>query len=422
MRNNTGTTGVYEWKEFWFSRDSHYANTGMQNPGNVRGVLSSSYEQHVAQGIHARWGGDGGFTKDTFVSPARWQYGADQIFSASPASHWRSTASTPQAIVLDAQLASDGTIRERFKHSGFAVLGTNSRYVEVEYASDSSFTYPTRFLLDGLRYTCQVSTTTAIGTEAMHVDLTGNDVELAADGELAGHYLCARSVNKRALRIAYNAGNRVFFDTVAVTQPLSYYGIITGRTVDLWASSYTATFDDYPTGVKVAGLIAGSTTVYADVELPRYMRINVRSSTAQGEPPEGYWKIGRVVAGITLPIDVPLNWEHTDNEDGNVQLTTAQSGVRSAYVAGSPRRTVKGTSEGDVDRWRVAFRGMARSLASYSANPVVLVQDDQQKNLSMLYSRFTGSTELENAGWKYDSNRARWEQVGDLAVTFEEEV
>lgn len=423
MRNNTGTTGVYEWREFWFSRDSHYANTGMLNPDNVRGVLASSYEQHVAQGVHARWGGNAGFTKDTFTSPARWQYGADQLLTASPASHWRSTSTTAQTIVLDAQLAGDGTTRERFQHSGFAVLGTNSRYVEVEYASDAAFTYPTRFLLDGLRYTCQVSTTTAIGTEAMHVDLTGSEVELVADGELAGHYLrAARTASGRALRIAYNAGNRVFFDTVAVTQPLSYYGIITGRTVELWASSYTATFDDYPTGVKVAGMVAGSTTVYADVELPRYMRVNVRSGTAQGEPAEGYWRIGSVVAGLTLPITVPLNWQHSDSEDGNVQLTTAQSGVRSAYVAGAPRRTVKGTSEGDVERWRVAFRGMARTLAAYSANPVVLVQDDQQKNLSMLYSRFIGSTELANAGWRYDTDRSRWEQVGDLAVTFEEEV
>jgi hypothetical protein len=420
--NVTSTTGVYEWREFWFSRDSHYANTGMRNPDDVRGVLASTYEQHVAQGVHARWGGDAGFTKDTFTSPARWQYGAEQLMTASPASHWRSATTAAQTITLDAQLASTGPERRRFEHSGIAVLGTNSRYTEVEYASDAAFTYPTRFLLDGLRYSCQVSSTTAIGTEAMHVDLTGNDVELVADGELAGHYLRRTGGAFKALRIAYNAGNRVFFDTVGTTLALSSYGISSGASVHLWASNYTATFDDYPTGVKVAGLVAGITTYFADMELPRYMRIAVRGDNTQGAPAEGYWRIGTVVAGLTLPITVPLNWQQTDGEAGNVQLETAQSGVRSAYVAGAPRRTIKGTSEGDVDRWRVAFRGMARTLAAYSANPVVLVQDDQQQNLSMVYSRFTGSTELENAGWRYDTARARWEQVGDLAVTFEEEV
>jgi hypothetical protein len=40
----------------------------------------------------------------------------------------------------------------------------------------------------------------------------------------------------------------------------------------------------------------------------------------------------------------------------------------------------------------------------------------------MLYSRFMGSTELANAGWRYDTTLQRWVQVGDLAVTFEEEV
>ena len=52
----------------------------------------------------------------------------------------------------------------------------------------------------------------------------------------------------------------------------------------------------------------------------------------------------------------------------------------------------------------------------------MLVQDDKDPIGSMLYSRFIGATEEKNAGWKYDADNARWIKVGDMAVTFEEEV
>jgi hypothetical protein len=125
---------------------------------------------------------------------------------------------------------------------------------------------------------------------------------------------------------------------------------------------------------------------------------------------------------MTLPFSVPLDWNTGDEQSGNVEFTTAVSGARTAYVAGTPRRVVTGNSQGDVERWREAFRATMRHLGRYGAHPLVLCSDDQKQSLSMLYSRFMGSTELANAGWRYDTTLQRWVQVGDLAVTFEEEV
>jgi hypothetical protein len=63
-----------------------------------------------------------------------------------------------------------------------------------------------------------------------------------------------------------------------------------------------------------------------------------------------------------------------------------------------------------------------RHLGLYGAQPLVLCTDDQQQSRAMLYARFRDSTELANAGWRYDTTLSRWEQVGDLSVSFEEEV
>ena len=49
-------------------------------------------------------------------------------------------------------------------------------------------------------------------------------------------------------------------------------------------------------------------------------------------------------------------------------------------------------------------------------------QAHQQLHLRSLYARLTSSTELANAGWRYNRDSKRWEQVGDLRMTFQQEV
>jgi hypothetical protein len=411
-RQNT-ITSTYDWKEMWYSRVSALGQFRPTNPSTIRGVLTSSYPYHVTQGVSVRWGGGGGFDGDTFTAPVRYVYGAEQLFTASPESHWRSTTATTQQLVLDAQIGLPSSEVARLHHSGAAVAGTNSRYVRIEYAGDAAFTTPTALTIDGLRYTATVPAQIFGGNA-----FTVNDGSLWADMELAGHYLRAQpnnaSANPAIVRIEQNHGNVIVLS--GITQSLFNYGITGLATLDIWADRHLYAYPSDPTGVKVK--VAGITAA----DFPRYMRLTVPSSDVQGAPPEGYWRIGALVAGMTLPLTVPMNWEHSDEQAGNVQLDTASSGLRSAYQLGEPRRVVKGTSEGDITRWRDAFRSTVRHLGQYGTQVMVLATDDQQQNRSMLYARFTRSTELENAGWNYNSTTSRWEQVGDLSMTFEEEL
>ena len=118
-----------------------------------------------------------------------------------------------------------------------------------------------------------------------------------------------------------------------------------------------------------------------------------------------------------------MDWStQDDDEDLNVDLQTVASGKRTAYRQGPPRRTLKGTSRGDVDRWRIVSRSTVRTLAGYSQHPVLLCTDDQQLHLRSLYARLTSSTELANAGWRYNRDSKRWEQVGDLRMIAQQEV
>jgi len=417
-----GATFTHEWREAWWSRVSSLGQYAPSSPGDLRGWLAAAEPQHVAQGVAVRWGGGGGFAGDKFAAPVRYEYGGDQLATPSPDSEWRSTTTGEQQLLLDAQRAAVAANEVvRFKHSGLAVVGTNSRYLVLEYGDDAGLSAPSRIYVDGRRYTTTLQSQT-LASNSVRV----NPADCAAwrDGELAGHYCRAQvhalSTNPGIVRIATNHGDTIHF--AGLTQGLFSYGITSGVTLDIWGDRHLLAFDDYPQGVRVIADPTSSGTRRADNDFPRYLRITIPSSTAQGAPPEGYWRVGALVAGMTLPITVPLDWRGTDEQAGNVQVTTAVSGARSAYVAGTPRRTITGTSEGDVERWREAFRATVRHLGRYGAQPLVLCTDDQQQNGSMLYARFLESTELENAAWRYDTTTQRWVQVGDLSVRFEEEL
>jgi len=407
------TSSSMQWREWLYSREDALAQVGFTNPGTLRGFDCIPHVQRVGAGHDVLWGGAGGFKGDLYDSPVRYEYGAGQMLGASPASQWHSTTSTTQTSVLDATLVRSDQ-NARFVHAGCAGISTNSRYLDLEYSDSQNIADPVYLRVDGLRYSVGVQATAA----PTHVQVSGGPWQ---DGELTGHYLRAQPgavANPGILRIAGNAGSWVHLTGLSLAGSLASYGITAGATLDVWGTQHLHAFDDWPEGVRVitaGGLVDGA--------FPRYVRVSIPGADVQGEPPEGYWQLGRLQAGLTLPVLVPLAWESVkDDEEGNIDLQTMASGVRVGYEAGAPRRTWSGTSKGDVSRWRVAFRSMVKALGRYSQEPVVVCTDDQQQNLRGLYSRFMGGTDMANAGWQWNGDRSRWERMGDLKVTFEQEV
>lgn len=406
-----GASSTMHWREWFWNRQSHLTQCNFVAPGSTRGWDCLPYPQHLCQGATILWGGAGGFEGDSYNVPVAYEYGVGQMFGDSPASAWHSTGTGTQQLVLDAVLAR-GKSTDRFVHSGMAAVYTNSRLLQLDYSDSSAFTDPATFYVDGLRYTVVVSET----AEPASVKVTGQSW---TDGELAGHYLRAQPggvANPTSVAVQGNSGQWVHL--TGLTQALSAYGITAGNTLYVWGTTHVLPYEDWPTGVRV--ITAGGTV---DGAMPRYLRVTVPNATVQGAPPEGRWFLGRLQAGLTLPISVPMAWDTLgDDEDPIVDMQTMASGVRTVYPAGTPRQVITGTSKGDVNEWRTALRSTVRLLAQYSVTPVVLCTDDLQPHLRALYSRFIGSTENEDEGWTYNRSRSRWEKVGNVKLKFEQEV
>ena len=218
-----------------------------------------------------------------------------------------------------------------------------------------------------------------------------------------------------------------------------------GSTYDKKVWRIDSTWDDfvqpkYVEGLALSSIVAAGGTLsffpprmilpyssvsasYASGIQQRYMRVELRATDDNQLPfGETEFGVGRVVAGMTLPFTVPLDWKHVDSEEQNVDLFQSSTGMRESYKKGDTRRTFSGRVVGDVDRWRDAFRGTLRTVSQYSAHPLVLVPDGDNANMSMIYSRFMGEGKLENPAWKYNETTSTWEPVGDIAVVFEEEL
>ena len=115
-----------------------------------------------------------------------------------------------------------------------------------------------------------------------------------------------------------------------------------------------------------------------------------------------------------------------DSENANIQNNLSRSGVKWAYPEGPPTRTISGRIIGDVTQYQRSKMRTALRKSQYSAHPLVLVLEESSKQAkhpnNVVLARYVNEFAMDNAGWYYDTSTETWYSVGDVSVTFEEEV
>ena len=396
--SGTGGSTIY-LRNIIITRGEELGNLYYDNPWTVRGCPASTYQRHITQGIYGTWGGGAGFKGDSFTMDVDYEYGAEKIIQPGTSVTWRSLSATSLTeMVFDAQ---SNQTKNRFSHHGAALIGTNIRIARIDYDDNIAFSSPAGMTLDATIYGVQVGVApTSAFTDGFTVTASQ---DVWKDHELSGMYAewYTGGAALQIFKIRDNIGRHIYF--TGLTQAVHNYGVSSGDT--FWI------YDKKSMGVL-------SSTESANAHGARYMRIRVPA----GRPQEGYWYLGNLVAGSTVQLSVPLDWDHSESQVGNVDVQTVLNGTRISYLAGPSRKTITGTALGDADNTRELYRATINKIADYSHRPMVLVPDDDSLNTSMFYCRFTGQVEMENPGWKYDSTLGRWITVGDMGVAFEEEL
>ena len=394
-----------EWCHFRYGvgRESHMGVGFVDEKEAALGGLCSAFPMGVVQNTSVRWGGSGAFSGDTFTAPIKYNYGLDQIAFDSPQVHWRSGDTTSNEDLLYYAAKTETTdIEKYYRHNAIGLFNTNKRKIEVSYAGDTSFSsLTTTFTMDATRYADAI--VTGVDKDIFAVENTS--AKSWKQNELVGMYVeLNKGANTYIKRVAKNWDNKIQLESLDAS--LTNY-------VDVWTT--TSFYGDHSVHFMDG---------VPDGVVAKAMRVQfapgIESGT--GVPPEGFWKLGAMVPGMTFAFEVPLDWSDDDNEEGNVKVFTTPSGIKTAYKQGQPRRTYKGEIEGDIDRFRESLRATIRELAEYDKRPLVLVTDSANPNVQSMYCRWSGATNFKNEGWRYDSETLKWVRVGSIGVEFEEEI
>jgi hypothetical protein len=456
----TGTTATFlhtvesNWKQFAFYSGNDlntlsYSGRGLSPVVNLEtfdrlpGKQTSSFPIPINDNISAIFGGSGLVIGDLYESDIDHDYSPQNITSYNspriPFETNSMTASTGNTISLIFSTINDESMYLD------AVSSFNSRVKNVKF----------NYSLDGTTY----NTVAGTSDDYLNFDtnLTGSVQEI--NHNVISVRWSSTSYNKIRNGI-FNSSDKqkyVFYKGASPTATGTTWensGIaydiertiqkgqitrsdgITANESDIIISTKTASSYFPIAGTTNASFVVGSTfNIYSSraystnmssyAKVCKKMRIDIEGFE-YGD--SNFARIGSLIAGTTFTFNPLLDWEFKDTEEPNQEFNETRSGLNWVYNKGPSVRTLGMSLNGDVDQqMRYEFRNILNSVTKYARSPISLIigSGELQSNQGELYedlilTRFSDSTDFQNAGWKYDEVSSNWKPVGSMSLKFTE--
>jgi len=454
------------WKEFNVSHTGtggYWRQTGASNPEELSGMVCSSGPAYVTGGIHAKWGGGGAFRADVFNGTIDHTYAVENVFKPSPSTKWKTDATIsgtnykhqPEGEISfsasSLELSSEDNLRSNANF--IALYGTQDRemIVDVSYKSDFRSSQTVSYLASALLM--EAADVSAVSDNAITIvdaNATNANNLKFPEGSLAGKYVGwydASIQRRRCAKILTNqygdssSEHLIFVDPANLSDGMDFdekrlieYGLSVSSTIDIWSDRAVVDLlsaDNQlaiPSGISASVFRKGFS--FVRIRFPGSETMIVGSTRFGGRyghsTIDGQHTLGTMILGRGINFDVPLQWEHTDSTEPNVNIVTTPSGQKTAYKMSDPRRTISFTMPGDIDSFRTRLQNVLDSNADYTKKPLaLLLQADSNTTLAddrfNILARYSGSFSNENVGWKRDTNNV-WVPIGDVSLTFDEEL
>ena len=315
--------------------------------------------------------------------------------------------------------ATDSTIvfesgKNAFIHNGWGIFGLNCKEVTIEYSNDSTFSTGVNTILNTNLSTGVVGRVDTVFESNQTVEISISDLSGFQDFSENG-FVCTDKGNFYARFTALSASvtNIVVDQSFKIVDHFDNKFVLDG-TSDILSATVGSTITIYSD--RIVHKESSSTNT-----VKKYLRLTMGGSTF-----DGFHTLGSFVAGQVTEFDVPMDWSYTDQETANVQNNRSRSGVQWSYVEGPPVRTISGRIIGDVTQYQRSKMRTSLRKQRYSETPLVLVLEESAKQTrnpnNVIKARYTNEFSMDNAGWYFDATTETWYSVGDLSVTFEEDV
>jgi hypothetical protein len=386
--------GKSRWKRVEYC-ENHPANqhTQYNNPEDQLPKDAASDPTYLYGGVYLEWTGGSMFERDEWSLTSSPLSGASNLFTPSPSVQYVSQAATTAEVVFDC----DPTYAvKKFVLDGVAVFGTNARTIVAQVNDTDSWGAPSAALTLDATLVSGL-TVQSVGTNSVTMQGTVlTDGAPFPAGSLRNKYLWMTSgpSANRGFLIEQNVDSVITVATTTSLVPLVGVG------------NAAVIVDD-----KAAGF-------FPTRQQRRYLRVSWAGQTTS----TGTYTLGSVVAGMTARFDnAAVAWEHTERDVNGVVVTEGYNGTRTAAQAAPPRRVIEATCIGDAVGVRRAVSGLLKAQQGLSLRPFAFVWDTDDLPGSVLYVRWMGDFEFQDAGWRQEKD-GRWLTVGDATLTFEEEL
>ena len=376
---------------------------GFQNPAGLLGFTQTAEPVYLENGVSVKFGGGSTFLGDSWTSKTHFVYGIENLFSSSPRRRWSSDftnaeagtvgaadALAPQTITLDADPDGIGT---RFEHTGVYFGGSSERDFTLAYSNSPDPSDPP---LETITASAVIASGLSVLTSGIG-SLTFAAPAASVDplpGEWVDHFIrfTSGSANGKAFRVKMNsAARRIHVDDPG------------GLLVSVSAG---ALFE----------VISPSTFLaYAQPARGRYVHITLDDAFTGTKD----HRIGALVLGTYLSVNVPLNWTFQDIETERVTPVLTEGGDYWAKEDAPAARAITGEMVGDVARERDAVRYLLRATSRYNLRPAVLVLDDASPK-NHVYGVWQGGSAKANVAKMAFSDGEGLYDVGDTTIAFQE--
>jgi len=385
-------------------------------PEIIQGRLLSENPVQTATDSYVSWSGYGGMQNDSFTLVPNYTYNVTNALQyPSPRTQFRSQSGSS---IYDITLQAVGTTTfdSTFNQDAWAIMNTNCTFVQL-YGStdnavydfiDSNYTHihvatvvsATRNSMEVEWKTGTFSTVNVIPPTPYTLNKTQNITYDMTINEASGTPAVGR------WKIQKHTGNKLVLETQNSAYTTGFNSSMVGSTIY----------------VHSPNIVLNETSV----ENYKYLKFRFHGTDVTAED---YFKIGTIVGGLSLNLDVPIEWGTTDDSmKENVTHFNTRSGIKWGYTEGPAARTITGKITGDTnEQERIKLRNMFNSFIDISQFPVVLVMNSNGDTVGgnikpedIVLGEIEGGMVLKNDGWYYDEVQESWMPIGNLSITVTE--
>ena len=379
-------------------------------PDDLVGYPSSKFGIAIANGIRARWGGSGAPEGQLYTGELDYTRGRQNLLFDSPRYLWESSSLVEQNLSF---IANPATSASRWAMDCLLIVGTEDRTCTLQFANvTTGAAFPTTAPDAEIELSADLFTDlTVLQVDGAMLQMSGDSLPQQGESVNAFLRIIGGTADGQTFKV-YNDVRSGWFH-VADAVDLAAAGVQRGNLAVIFADRMVWRGDAF------------QQYSHFNLKFPDVSAVGARGTDS------GKHRLGALVPGFCVEMDVPMDWTFRDSEQPNVTEQRTRSGIQWVNEEGPNQRIFEGRIVGDVNRFREKLRDLIGKFHGYNVRPIGFVLDSKQSGKAyVVYGRWQAGSQQDQAAWYRNGEiegavptiRGDWKTAGDADLVIVEDV